>query len=341
MEKIGFKGVATSNISLTDVKVSSDDALGEIGSGMDVVDTVLAFRRMSMGSAAVGTAKFCIDKMIERANGRRQFGITLGSFELVQQKIASAAADCYALESANLHMAKSLTADSSDCDTEAAMIKVFGSETLWNITNDCLQVWGGAGVFTDQPFERLVRDARLNLIGDCANDVLRSFIALVGFRHLGKDLNSEDDTLMSGLYKKLNVMSESFVNPTLPIKHDHLKFYARGISKQIGQLSWQLKMALTKNTSKVYAQQHVQGRLADIAIELFMASCVYARISGVMVNGTIPEPVREQEFKVAQLYLSLAQRRNEHRLEDMKQNCDKELNSVAAALLGTDADEQD
>ena len=336
LEKIGFKGVATSNISLTDVKVSSEDALGEIGSGMEVVDTVLAFRRMSMGSAAVGTAKFCIEKMIERANGRRQFGITLGSFELVREKIATASADCYAMESANLHMAKALTADTSDCDTEAAMIKVFGSESLWNITNDCLQLWGGAGVFTDQPFERLVRDARLNLIGDCANDVLRSFIAFVGFRHVDKDLNPEEGGLMGGLRKKLGVMSGSLVNPTLPTKHDHLKFYARGISKQIGQFSWQLKMALTKNASKIYAQQHVQGRLADIAIELFMASCVYARISGVLVNGTIPQPKREREFKVAQLYLRMAHRRNEHRFEDIKQNCDKEINSLAESLLGTE-----
>ena len=131
-------------------------------------------------------------------------------------------------------------------------------------------------------------------------------------------------------------MGESLMNPTLPVKHDHLKFYARGISKQIGQFSWQLKMALTKNASKIYAQQHVQGRLADIAIELFMASCVYARISGVMVNGTIPEPARDREFKIAQLYLSQAHRRNEHRFEDMKQNSDKEINSLAETLLGTE-----
>lgn len=334
LEKIGCRGIATSNISLTDVKVTADDVVGEVGAGMVVVDTVLTFGRMAMGSAAVGTTKFCIEKMVERANGRHQFGITLGGFELVQEKIATAAADCYAMESANLHMAKSLAADTSDCDTEAAMIKVFGSETLWKTANDCLQVWGGLGVFTDQPFERIVRDARLNLIGDCANDALRSFIALVGFRHLGKDLNSEDGGLVGGIRKKLGVMGESLVNPTLPIKHDHLRFYARGISKQIGQLSWQLKMALTKNASKVYAQQHIQGRLANIATELFMASCVYARISGVMVNGTIPQPIRDREYKVAQLYLTLAHRRNEHRLEDMKQNCDKEINSLAEMLLG-------
>ena len=82
------------------------------------------------------------------------------------------------------------------------MIKVFGSETLWRITNDCLQVWGGAGVFTDQPFERLVRDARLNLIGDCANDVLRGFISLVGFRHVGKGLNPDEGSMMGGLRKR-------------------------------------------------------------------------------------------------------------------------------------------
>ena len=71
---------------------------------------------------------------------------------------------------------------------ETSMIKLFASDSLWRIVNDTLQIHGGAGFFTDRPFERLMRDARLNLIGEGANDVLRCFNAMVGLRNLGKEL---------------------------------------------------------------------------------------------------------------------------------------------------------
>lgn len=333
VDKIGVNGISAGNFSLDGVQVGSEDILGQLGSGMEVVNTVLAYTRLSSAAAAVGTARYCLDQMVDRAKNRHQFGLTLGKFGLVQEKIATAAANCYAMESANRHMASVLACDPLDCEVEGAMIKVFSSRALWEIVNDCVQIWGGEGLFSDQPFQRMLRDARVNLLGDCDNDALRSLIAMIGFRHVAKELVDDDAGLVSAFTKKLGVMGESLVNPSVPVKHDHLKYYARSLSKQIGQFSWQLKMALSKNPSKVYSQQHDQGRLADIAIELFMASCVYARISDVMVNGTIPQSTREKEFKVAQLFLSLASRRNELRLEEIKLNSDNEIDAVAAELL--------
>lgn len=333
LDKIGVNGISAGNFTLNGVSVEADDVLGELGSGIAVVNTILAYTRLSSSAAAVGASKFCIDQMVDRAKNRHQFGLTLGKFGLVQEKIAIAAANCYAMESANRHMASVLAQDPLDCEVEGAMIKVFSSQTLWETVNACVQIWGGEGVFTTQPFERMLRDARVNLLGDCDNDALRSLIAMIGFRHVAKELVDDDAGIVSSFTKKLGIMGESLVNPTIPVKHDHLKYYARSLSKQIGQFSWQLKMALSKNPSKVYTEQHTQGRLADIAIELFMASCVFARISEVMVNGTIPQSARESEFKVAQLYLSLASRRNDQRLEEIKVNSDNEIDAVAAGLL--------
>ena len=81
---------------------------------------------------------------------------------------------------------------------ETAMLKVFATEHLWTIVNDTLQVWGGKGYFCDQPLERWMRDARINTIGEGANDVLKAFIAVVGCRGPGEYLKSLRDDLMGG-----------------------------------------------------------------------------------------------------------------------------------------------
>lgn len=333
MEKVGIRGTATGHIKFTDMYVPKENILGEIGKGLKLALTVLDFGRTTFGASCTGAAKFCIERMVARANTRRQFGKTLGEFELVRKKIGEAVADTYAMESATYHTASLIDSGAEDYMVETAMIKVFASDQLWRIVNDCLQIWGGKGFFTDQPFERMMRDARLNLIGEGANDVLRCFIAAVGFRHVGTELKSADLGTWDAWKKRLGVMSESLKNPTIPVKHEHLKFFSRGLSKQIGQFSWQLKMALAKYQERIIDKQYIQARLGDIATELFMASCVYARISGVLVNGTIPQPKQEHEFKVAQLYLRLAHQRNERRFEELKVNLDSETEAVANAWL--------
>jgi Acyl-CoA dehydrogenases len=63
---------------------------------------------------------------------------------------------------------------------ETAMLKVFTTERLWECINDVFQIYGGSAYFTDLPLERMLRDARINQIGEGANEVLTSFIALSG-----------------------------------------------------------------------------------------------------------------------------------------------------------------
>ncbi len=115
-----------------------------------------------------------------------------------------------------MHTAALIDSGAEDYMIETAMLKVFASDQLWRIVNDCLQIWGGKGFFTDQPFERMMRDARLNQIGEGANDVLRCFIAAVGLRHLGKDMEQIQKAPWQ-VYKLWRGM------PSIPCKHDHLR----------------------------------------------------------------------------------------------------------------------
>ncbi len=333
MDKVGIRGTATGRIRFTDMYVPKENVLGEVGRGLKLALTVLDFGRTTFGACCTGAAKFCIERMVSRANTRRQFGQTLGQFQLVRGKIAEAVADMYAMESATLYTAALIDSGAEDYMVETAMIKVFASDQLWRITNDCLQIWGGKGFFTDQPFERLMRDARLNLIGEGANDVLRCFIASVGFRHVGVELQGKDESFMKLWQKRVGIMGESLTAAKIPVKHEHLRFYARALGKQIAQFSWQLKMSLAKYQEGIINRQFLQARLGDMATELFMASCVYSRLTAVLVNGTIPEPVKEHEFNTGRLYLGLAHQRNEQRLHEIRLNVDEDKELVAGQWL--------
>jgi alkylation response protein AidB-like acyl-CoA dehydrogenase len=246
----------------------------------------------------------------------------LGEFELVKKKIAEAAADIYAMESATYHTAALIDRGAEDYMIETAMIKVFASDQLWRITNDCLQVWGGAGFFTDQPFERLMRDARLNMIGEGANDVLRCFIAAVGLRHLGKDMLK----LTKSPWRAYTLLKTP---PPIPIEHEHLRFYARKLSKHIAKFSWACEVALIKFGESIIDRQYIQARIGDIATELFMSSCVYSRLTGLLLNGTISDSAKQHEIATGMLYLRLAETRNESRFAELKVNLDQNVTDVA------------
>src|SRR4026209_510986 len=98
MPKTGIKGTATGRFALRDVRVPKENVLGPIGKGLKVALTVLDFGRTTFGACCTGAAKFCVAKAVEHANRRVQFGQTLGSFEMVKEKLAYMQAGAFAME---------------------------------------------------------------------------------------------------------------------------------------------------------------------------------------------------------------------------------------------------
>lgn len=206
------------------------------------------------------------------------------------------------------------------------MLKVFASDALWRIVNDTLQVWGGAGFFTDQPFERMMRDARLNQIGEGANDVLRCFIAMVGLRGLGEQMQSV-------LKRPWTATKLIRFAPKVPVEVESLGPFARSLSKQIVRFVRASQSALIKHREAILDQQYVQARVGDMATELFMASCVYARLTSILADESLGDEQRERDVETGKLYLHLAFSRNEQRLRSLSANHDPQLNSVADQWL--------
>src|ERR1041385_942752 len=202
MEKMGIRGTATGRFALRDVKVPTENILGKMGKGLKVALTVLDFGRTTFGACCTGAAKTCLRLAVEHANTRKQFGRTLGEFELIKKKIARMAAGAYALEAMTTVTASLIDRGLEDYMLETAMLKVFSTEAVWMLVNDAFQVYGGAAYFTDLPLERMLRDARINQIGEGANEVLTSFIALVGMRGPGMEFKEIYDTMIKPMRER-------------------------------------------------------------------------------------------------------------------------------------------
>ena len=329
MEKNSIRGTATGRLEFEDVIVPRENVLGPIGKGLRVALTVLDFGRTTFGACCTGASKFCVERMIHRAKTRKQFGKHIGEFQLVKKKIAEAVAETYAMESATYHTAALIDSGAHDYMVETAMLKVFSSDSLWRIANDTLQVWGGAGFFMDQPFERIMRDARLNLVGEGANDVLRVFVAMMGL----STLKNKGDEVKKNWSSALQMQ---MLAPKVPNEHDDLQFMARTISKQIFQLSWACRYWGFKHQEALLNEQYVVARIGDVATELFMCSCVFSRLSSLLSNGTVEQPIKDRELATGMTYLQMARQRNNRRFEELKANFDQDYVKTADSWLDFD-----
>jgi acyl-CoA dehydrogenase family member 9 len=326
MPKCGIRGTATARLAFKDLFVAKENVLGPVGKGLKVALTVLDFGRTTFGASCTGAAKFCVQKAVEHARNRRQFGRTLAEFELVQQKIAHAAADTFAMESATYHTAALIDGGAEDYMLETAMLKVFASDALWRTVNDTLQIYGGSGYFSDQPFERMMRDARINLIGEGANDVLRCFVAGAGLRHLGQDLLE-----LRRRPWKLGLLRRPLAQ--IPVAHARLQPSVARLSRQIRRFSRACLQSLIVHREEIINRQFVLARLGDTATELFLSGCVYARMMSLLNDSNHVEQDLNRSLHAGLLYLQLAHRRNGARLDDLADNDDDETLRAAEACL--------
>src|SRR6059036_1613761 len=235
MPKMGIRGTATGRFALRDVKVPKENILGPPGKGLKVALTVLDFGRTTFGACCTGAAKTCLRLAINHANTRKQFNKTLGEFDLVKKKIARIAADAYAMEAMTTITASLIDRGLEDYMIETAMLKVFTTERLWECINEAFQIHGGSAYFVDLPLERMLRDARINQIGEGSNEVLTSFVALVGMRGPGMEFKEIYDTMLKptregGIGKAwsagMNRLGAAVRIPDVPVRSAELRSFA-------------------------------------------------------------------------------------------------------------------
>lgn len=345
MEKVGIRGTATAKLAFENMRIPRSQILGPEGKGLKIALTVLDFGRTTFGACCTGAAKTCLRLAIEHARTREQFGQKLGEFELVQKKLARMAAWTYAMEAMTAVTAglidRAGAGEPIEYMLETAMLKVWSTERLWTIVNDAFQIHGGAAYFTDRPLERILRDARINQIGEGANEVLTSFIALVGLRSPGLELKSVADALHHPLARfgtlgrfTWREVTRRFERPDITVRSPELAPAARNLGRQIRQFGLAAERTLVDHREEIVDRQLAQEPIAAAAMELFAQACVLSRLDDAMSRGGNGAKGGENDRRAAQLFLSHSARLVKELLGERSDNDHAAVRDLAKGLLG-------
>jgi len=336
MDKCGVRGSATGRLAFRDMFVPKENILGELGKGLRIALTVLDFGRTTFGATCTGAAKFCVRKAYEHANRRVQFGQPLGDFELVKDKLAYMSAVALAMEATTYQTAALIDSGADEYMLETAMLKVFATDVLWRIINDTIQIYGGKAYFTDEPFERMMRDARINTIGEGANDVLQIFVALVGMREVGMELQGVLEAIQHpvGNLGRLGQFAGRRLGsllgpPKIETRSPELEADAARLAKLIASFSGSLERLLRVYQEEILDRQYQLRRVANVATELYVSSCVLSRMDRQLRHDDLSAEERRRQIALGRYYLTTAERRMRGELAQLWDNDDELTTQVA------------
>ena len=175
IDKLGMRGSNTSELIFDNCEVPEDNILGSPGDGASILMSGLDFERVVLAAGPLGIMASALDTVIPYTQERKQFGKSIGQFQLVQGKVA----DMYT----TLNACRSYVyAVASACDRgettrkDAAGCILYAAEKATTITLDAIQILGGNGYTKDYPVERLLRDAKLYEIGAGTSEIRRMLI---------------------------------------------------------------------------------------------------------------------------------------------------------------------
>jgi acyl-CoA dehydrogenase family protein 9 len=341
-DKMGIRASSTTTLHLEDVKVPGDHVLGETGMGFKTAMRILNAGRTGLGGGCVGAMKRLIGLATKQAKERKQFGRPIAEFGLVQQRLGEMVVDAYAAESVVGLVAGLIDQGYQDYAVEAAVSKVFATEALWRAADEALQVAGGNGYMREFPYERVLRDARINRIFEGTNDILRLFIALTAMNDVGTQLQELAQSLRGALadpIKGFGVLSEyalkhaairtGLVGEKLAwrLLHPALSDQAEQFEEETRELAWVADRVLRRHGRNIVEKQFALRRISDILIDLFVLASVLSR-----VNATLEERGEEKsgrELEIARVFARRARGRIRGNLRRVDVNDDELVKSLA------------
>jgi butyryl-CoA dehydrogenase len=175
-DKMGWRASDTRELILEDAVVPKENVLGEPGMGFINFLKTLDSGRIGVGALALRLARGALDESVKYTTERKQFGQTIASFQATQFALADMATEIEAARHLVYHAAW-LYQNGEPHTTAAAMAKLFTSEVCMRATTKAVQLHGGYGYTTEYPVERMMRDAKVNEIGEGTSEIQRMVIA--------------------------------------------------------------------------------------------------------------------------------------------------------------------
>lgn len=340
-DKMGLRASSTTTVHLDNVRVPNKNVLGEIGQGFKVAMSILNSGRTGLGGGSIGAMKNLIMLSTKQANERKTFGSPISSYGLIKKKVAQMVIDCYTAEATVTMVGGLIDAGYKEYQVEAAISKVYATECLWRTADESLQIAAGNGFMKEYPYERIVRDCRINRIFEGTNEILRLLIALQAMNEVASQLQELSST-MKGIFnepiKGFGVLSD------YARKHAALRTGVGGeiklegldeaLQEQVGlfadssrDLAQATDQILRKHGKGIIGKQFASYRLAEIMIDLFVMACTISRVQASIEKNGI-EAARP-EIDILHTFARSANVRIKHNFRRIDSNDDELLKSLA------------
>jgi len=342
IRKLGIRASTQAELIFNDLYVPDDHVLGEVGKGFRVAVHALNAGRLSLASGCASACKRLLGEYSRYAEARTQFGGPLASFEITQRKMATMAADTYAADAMVGALAAALDADDVDASLEAACVKVFASELVWRSSDELVQLAGGRGFVKPWPYERYLRDARINRIFEGANEVLRLFVGLNGIQETAEELkefagalrNPFQNWVLVSEYAVDRVRSALGRRDRLEIEvHESLATHVSFVEKHVAELAAATQKMIVQYKREILHRQLVVERLADMAIELYARLTTISRTQRLIHERGVDACARE--LALTQLFCIQSGRRFRALRAELEGDAGQSIDTLRRSIAAT------
>lgn len=350
---MGLKALANAHISFDRVRVPVENRIGDEGAGLKIALVTLNTGRLTLPATTTGVVERCIEIMRKWANARIQWGVPIGKHEAVAHKIADATAYAFAMES--LAELVGHLADQPDYDLrlEAAAAKEWNTQRAWETLDDTLQVRGGRGFETEESLrargeppvgvERMMRDARINLVFEGSSEIMHLFMAREAVdKHLevAGGLIDPDATRrdkLDALPSILAFYGRWYPKQWLPRgamfryrEFGRLAKHLRFVDRRARRLARQVFHGMLVHRARLERKQAFLFRLVDIAMELFAMTASVCRARALSARDDLRA---ETGVELADAYCRIGRRRVDALFRSLWRNDDARKYALAQRVL--------
>ena len=289
-KKMGIKGSSTRQVFFNNCEVPVENLLGQREEGFKIALNILNIGRIKLAGATLGSSKKVISDSIKYSNEREQFGRSISKYGAIKNKIANQIIKTYATESALYRVSKNVddlisnlvNSGKSKSEavleaikeyaSEAAMLKVHGSETLDYVVDEGVQIYGGMGYSAEAPMDRSYRDSRINRIFEGTNEINR--MLSVDFI-LKKALKGELDLMGPAMKVAGDLMSIPDFSTDEPKLFEAEQKLIKDFKKAILMVAGSAVQKLMNTLSK---EQEILMGISDMMIETYVSESLLLRV---------------------------------------------------------------